>query len=177
MRGALWVIPILALMAYSMGIFWITSWAVLYWIMIAHVALIAILRISPWKLLKNTLFVIPFIAFTGLINWAFADLESSLLIMARIFLLCNMTFIFSQAVTIMNFVRGLRVFLGRNIAVTTAVAITFIPILNREYRRIREGINARGRKRGFRIATRIFAFRILYRASVLSDTLEAKGYK
>ena len=182
----IWAFLTLGLIVYSMGIFFITAWEILLWILTAHIALILVLRINPIKLFRNIIMVSPFIIFTGLINWAFSDFENALMIMARIFLLCNMTFIFSQTVPLLKFARGLSILLlplkifrinTRNIAVTISVAITFVPILRSEYRGIRQGMNARGKKkRGIGIATRIFGFRILYRASILSNTLDAKGY-
>ena len=177
---------VLALAAYSMGIFFIESWEVLYWLGVSHVILMAVLLISPGKLVRSLLFVTPFIVFTALVNWAFADLQSSLMIGARIYLLCNATFIFSQRVPVLKFAKGVSILLyplkvfklsPRDIAITITIAITFIPILRQEFISIRQTMNAKCKRRSLKITTKVIAYKILYRAGNISETLEAKGFR
>ena len=173
----IWTILFLSFVAYSIGIFFIPWWSVLGAVAGFQVILMLVLRVNLLRMARSMLLFSPVIIMTALFNYFFMELNDVLLISARLALVCHMTFIFASSVPMLKFIRGLQNLLGRRIAITAAIAITFIPIVFSEYRRIKQAMNAKGCKRNFRMTIRIFMFNIVYRASVLSLTLEAKAFK
>ena len=186
----IWATLVFLFLCYSVGIFFITWWYVLAGIASAQLILTLIFlltqKIKLWKTIRAILIFLPVVITTAAFNWLFLEWEQIAMISARLLLVANMTFIFATVIPILKFARGLSILLyplklfrvnPRDVAVTIAVAITFIPVVRVEYNRIRDGMRARGRKRSLKITMSVFMYRILYRSSVLSLTLDAKGYK
>ena len=182
----MWAVLVFLFLVYSVGIFFVGCWWVLLGVAGGQLLLMIILCINPTKAIRAFLWFLPVIITTGLFNWIFLGWEEILMISTRLALVGNMTFIFSSKVPVLKFARGVSILLvplkifrvnPRDVAVMVAVAITFVPVVRVEYNRIREGMRARGKKRSLKIALGVFMYRILYRASVLGNTLEAKGYK
>ena len=178
----IWAVLILGFFAFSVGVFFVSCWWVLLGIFVAQILLIVVLRINVCRAVRSVLMFLPFIGLAFGLNLIFGTLENSLLMAARLGLMCNMTFVFMSAVPMLGFVRGLRVFCGRRVAVTVAVAIAFVPLLRDEYRKIKDAMNARGKRRGFLgfgalgLTFQIVMYKVLYRAGNLAQTLDAKGF-
>ncbi|MCL2570709.1 MAG: energy-coupling factor transporter transmembrane protein EcfT [Firmicutes bacterium] len=182
----IWAILVFLFIAYSIGVFFISNWYIFAGIAAFHLLLMIILRVNILRAFLNLLIISPFIIFTGLFNWLFSDLENALLMTTRLVIVCNMTFIFATKIQIMKFVRGLGILLyplrlikvnTRHISVTVAIAITYIPIILDEHRRIKHAMHAKAKRRGIRLWWQIFMYKILYKAASMSRTLESKGYK
>lgn len=173
----IWTILILLFVTYSVGIFFIPWWIALGIVAFVQIVLMFALRVRLLKICKSLLLFSPVIVTTALFNYFFMDWNDVLLISARLFLVSHMTFIFATTMPKLKFIRGLQNLFGRRIAITAAVALTFIPVVLSECTRIKQAMNAKGCRRNLRITTRIFMYNIVYRASVLSLTLDAKGYQ
>jgi len=176
---------VFAFIAYSIGIFFIPWWWVIMGLACAQVLLMLLTRCNIWRAVKSMLYALPFIALTFAFNYWLLDLNDSLLFAARLGLVVHLTFILSQKLSVLNFARGIEVLLWplrifrlntRHVSLVMAIAVSFIPVLRDQYIDIRAAMNARGRRRGLSLFMRLFMFKIIYRASVLALTLEAKGY-
>jgi len=181
-----WTVLLLLFICYSIGVFFISDWTILFVLGGFHLFLMLVLRISLWYMCKGFLLMAPFILVTGAMNLLFADLDVTLLIGYRLLLVSNMTMIFGYHVKVLQLATGIRGLLWplkifglntRDIGVTVAVGVTFIPIIFDEYKRLRETIRSRGARPRIGLTMKLFSYKILYRASILSNTLEAKGYR
>ena len=182
---------ILLFFAYSIGIFFVDDWFILaclagFQFLLMVIGMLAG-RVNFFKALRNLVYLSPIIFLTGLFNYFFTDLETAAMVATRVALMCHMTYVFASLIPILKFAQGLstlfvllRIFgvNHRDLGITVAVSITFIPIVLSQYHQIKQAINARGRRKNtFVITMQIFMYRILYRASILGQTLDAKGYE
>ena len=188
--GLLWVsglLPVAFFFFYTTGIFFIDDYLWFAGIAIFNLFLILILRKNIIRVFRNLLLFMPFVALTVLFNFLLNGWESALLVATRLTLVCNFTYIFVTSIGGIRFARGVESILfplklfrvkTRNISLIIAVALTFIPVIFRETKVIREGMHARGLRRPkLGLFFSIISYKILYRASTLSDTLNAKGYQ
>jgi len=182
----IWAILVLGFISYSIWIFFISSWWVLLGLVVFQIVLMIVCWVNVLHAVRSLLLLSPVIFLTGLFNYFFTDLETAAMVATRLAIMCNMTYIFASTVPIMKFVTGMKILFTpirifgvnpRDIAVTIAVAVTFIPISLSEFKRIRDGIRARSGKPRFGLISKIFVYKILYRASCVGATLEAKGYR
>ncbi|MCL2587227.1 MAG: energy-coupling factor transporter transmembrane protein EcfT [Firmicutes bacterium] len=173
----IFAILILLFFAFSIGVFFISNWWILLGIAGIQVLAIFVLRVSVFKAIRSLLLALPFVLMLFGFNMIWLDLEHSASMAARLLIMCNMTFIFMTAVTFLGFIKGLRFFMGRRIAVMIAVGVAFIPLLRDEYLKIRQAMNAKGKRKSLRITFQVVMYKVLYRAGQLSQTLEAKGFK
>jgi len=181
-----WALLILSFIAYSIGVFFIESWWALLCLSVLQILLLLTLRINSLRALKNFLLILPLIVLTFVLNFWFVDLNTALLFSVRLLLISNMGFIFATKIPILKFVRGLEILMlplrvfrvnTRSIAVTMAIAITFVPIVFDEYKKVREAMHAKGTRPKLILTSKIFMYKILYSSSTLSHTLHAKGYQ
>jgi len=175
----IYAIAFLSLMAFSIGVFFISNFIALGAIGAAFLLVVVVSRKCFWRLLKVSILVLPFLGLNFLFNWLVnRDLESAGIVMGQVYLVVMVGVIFTRWVGAMQFAKGLFVLTrSRNIAVTIAVAVAFLPVLRAEYLQIKQSMNAKGRKRGVRIIFRVIIFKILYRAANLSLALDAKGFR
>ena len=178
--------PVIAFLAYATGIFFVPdTW--LFYVVGFNLFLIVALRKNPIAVIKNLLVFVPFIALLLLLSLPHQTWESAILLSARLLLACNFTYVFGTTIGALRFAKGIELLLfplklfrvkTRNISLIIAIAITFIPVISREFSSIREGMNAKGlRRKRIGLLFSLLSYKILYRASVLSDTLNAKGYQ
>jgi len=191
---------ILLFFAFSIGIFFVPIWWVLASVFVWQVVFILVFKLNLMKALRGLLVFLPFAVLIFLFLWWAGDsgtwelgreppidpaIEGALMTTAQMFLVVLGTFIFTSTVTIVNFVFGLTKLLtpfrwvglnARDIAVTIAIAVSFIPILLDEYTKISQALNAKGKRRGLKLATQVIIYKVLFRAGSLSETLDAKGY-
>jgi len=173
-------------MAFSVGVFFVSNLIIFAGIFAILLVLLLMFELKFPKLLRLLLLLLPIIsislAFNYLIN---RDLDLIILVLLRLYAISIASFVYANTVTTMKFITGLMFLLQplrllrikiRDIAVTIAIAIAFIPVLRKEYIRIRQGMHAKGRRFGLRLTLGILLYKVLYRASNLSLTLDAKGY-
>jgi len=180
-----YAIVIALFIAYSIGIFFVSWWWVILGCAVTQVLLMVVARCNLWRAVKSMSYALPFIALTFAFNYWFSGLDEALLFSARLALVVHLTFIFSQKLSVLQFARGIEVLLWplrvfklntRHVSLVMAISVSFIPVLRDQYIDIRQAMNARGKRRGLSLFMRLFMFKIVYRASVLALTLEAKGY-
>ena len=175
----IYAVGILSLMAFSIGVFFISNFIALGAIGFAFLIVIIVSRKCFARLIKISVLVLPFMALNFLFNWLVnRDLYAAVIMVSQVYLVVMAGVIFTRWVGAMQFAKGL-FFLtrSRNIAVTVAVAVAFLPVLRAEYLQIRQSMRAKGRRRGVRIVFRVILFKILFRAANLSLTLDSKGFR
>jgi len=180
------MLPVAFFFVYTTGLFFMPNeW--LPYAALFNFLLIIFLRKNPLLVLRNLLIFVPFIGVMLLFSINSLTLESALFLTARLLLACNFTYVFGTSIGALRFARGVEVLLfplkifrvkTRNISLIIAVAITFIPVMAREATAIRDGMSAKGMRRAkISLMLSILSYKVLYRASMLSDTLNAKGYQ
>ena len=180
------LMPVAFFFVYSTGLFFI-SYEWLPYAALFNFLLVVFLRKSPRLVLKNLLLFLPFIGILLLFSFPTLTWQSALILTARFLLAANFTYVYGTAIGALRFAKGIEILLSplrlvrvktRNISLIVAVAMTFIPVILREITATREGMNAKGqRKAKWSMLFSLVSYKILYRASVLSDTLNAKGHQ
>jgi len=185
----IWAILVLLFSAYSVGVFFVHSWWVLLGLAGLNILLMVVLLINPVRAVRSLILFSPLIFLSALFNYLWADLDTAAIFAARLTLVTNMTFIFASRVPMLKFAVGLQICLSplglvkintRNVALTIAIAVSFIPILRDEARTIRHAMRAKARRRGMGNLTlffKIIMYKVLYRAGSLAMTLDAKGHR
>ncbi len=129
---------ILFLIGYSIAVFLIKNLWVLLGFTIFNLLLLIITRISPRKLAKNTLAILPFLIIVFLFNLIFDSVVNSLIVIWRIFIVTNFCFIFSVNVSPANLANGFTTLLcplklfkvnTERLGIMLTIAFNFIPIL------------------------------------------------
>ena len=140
-------------MIYTIFIFWIRSYIILVSLILVHILLMLILRISLKQAIKNILAISIFILFTVIINVFAMGIEDAILIGVRLVIICNATFIFTKLITpyeiaqvIQTLITPLKI-VGinpENVAIIISIAIAFVPILTRELNNILYSLKSKG---------------------------------
>ena len=175
------------LLAFSVGVFFISSPWVLGGIALVLVLVGLLLRVKILQFAKVLLVTLPImvLGFGTMLFWG-VSLTAVFYYFAHMYLAGFATFVYIKSTPMINFVRAVSILLSplrlfgfntRNLAVTISVTIAFIPILRDEYIKIRSAMNARGKRRSIVITTRVVIYKILYKSSQIAHTLDAKGYR
>ncbi len=144
---------ILGFIIYNMWLFWVEDYWVLAGLMVIDL-LYLLCRRRNWRaqgrfLLKNC----GFVAFVVLCNLLFSDWQRALLLGARLGLAIEATYIISQILSIQEFAQGiaglcapLKLFKvdTDELALSVAVALTFVPLLTREAKQLQNNLKLRG---------------------------------
>lgn len=170
---------------YSTALFFITNWYVLLGLVILELA-IAKFNKFLWKNLGFVLVVMLF-------NLIYANLEVTLLFGMRLFLAIEATYIVSRCFTPAEFARGfcllltpLKVFRVnlKELELMLTIALTFVPILSREVRTIKQALRAKSFAFNFKnVLTRPQIYLVAYinsmfdRIETVELALRAKGYE
>lgn len=146
---------IISFIVYSVALFWLSDWRILLLLFVAELALLALKqRRRNWRsdlkfLLRSALFV-SFVIFCNL--WT-SGLASALMVGARLLLALLATYWLSLTLTARDFARGFRILLSPlkicqvdvdDLALSIAIALSFVPILSREARIVRQSLRSKG---------------------------------
>lgn len=170
---------------YSTALFFITNWYILLGLVIIELA-IAKFNKFLWKNLGFVLIVMLF-------NLIYANLELTLLFGVRLFLAIEATYIISCLFTPAEFAHGFCLLLSplklfrvdlKELELMLTIALTFVPILSREARIIKQSLHAKGFAFNFRnVLTRPQVYLVAYinsmfdRIETVELALRAKGYE
>ncbi|MCL2846695.1 MAG: energy-coupling factor transporter transmembrane protein EcfT [Firmicutes bacterium] len=137
--------------------------------------------------IQNATALIPFFILAVLFNMFFIDWQIAMLNALRIVVIGIFSFAFAASISTLNIATGIEglLFPLRLIGIRTAkvslliaISVTFVPILRQELKNISDAINLKGRRRWTAyIKLKVITYQIFYRASILGDTLNTKGYK
>lgn len=146
---------IIGFIIYSLGLFWISDWRVLLALFLAELCLICArsqhtsLRAAVKFLLRS----VGFVSFVVLCNCWSQDLASALVVGARLLLALMATYYISLTLTARDLAQGVAWLLAplqllkvntRDLAITVAIALSFVPVLSAEARAIRQSLLVKG---------------------------------
>lgn len=187
------VIRFILFLIYTILIFLIKDYRLLTSIIVINVLFMLIFRINIKSAIRNLLKLSVFVLFTVIINAIFDSLITAILIGVKLFLVCNVTYIYYKTVSYIEFAEiiekicyPLKIFKvnSKDIGVIVCIAIAFIPILQDELQQIKNVLIIKGFK--FNIANILknisLIFKpvfvsVLQRVNELEDSLRIKGYQ
>lgn len=183
---------IIFLIAYSLCVFLIPN----FWFLIActvfNFLLILIFGISPKKLLRNVLDILPFLIIVFVFNLIFDSVVSSLIVVWKIFIVTNFCYVFSQIISPSKMAMGmaglffpLKLFKVNTdkLGIMIVVALNFIPIIREKTRMMKKTLKARNVKLtpknlvktlGFMFS--IFFVELFKMSNEIEKTLIARNY-
>lgn len=187
------LIKFILFLIYTIGIFFIKSYIILFLIAIFNIILMVILRINIQKAIKNLIKLLPFILFTALINILFADLQFAILIGIRLILVCNLSYIFAKTISYTEFgeviekiMYPLKIF-GVNpkeIGLVITIALSFFPIMKDELLQIKNVLKVKGIKptnfnliKNSSLIFKPFFISVLQRLNEVEMSLKAKAWQ
>lgn len=149
-------LKLIILLFFTIAVFFIDNYLVLGIIAISEVLLIIVLKVKKVKkvnMIKTMLYLLPFIVFTGLINYILVNLNVALLITIRLYLVCIFTYIYKTILTpieiseaIQNICYPLKL-IGINpkdISLIVSIGIAFVPIIQNELKQIIYALKLKG---------------------------------
>lgn len=186
------VLKMIAFIIYTVLLFWIKDIWILTSAIMFQIILSLICHISINQEVKTLIKLIPFILFTVLINLCVMETAEAILIGIRLIIVCNMTYIYGSTTTARGIEEAIEKLLfpltlfkvnTRNIGIMTSIAITFIPIINKEIESIQYSLIAKGFNMSFwgrirhinYIMVPLF-YGLLQKVGNMEEALLAKGY-
>lgn len=185
-------IKLLILLTYTIAVFFINNYIALSIIALLNVILMLLFKVPKLKALKNIYFLSFFIAFTAVINFLVADINTAMLIAVRLILVCNFTYTFKTIFSPMELAKAIEILLfplkifginPKDISLIINIALTFIPILQNEFMQIRYALKSKGisvfginKLKSIKYMTKPLLYGVLKRTNELEYALRAKGY-
>lgn len=183
------LILLLIFIAYTTSIFFISNWIAIVSFISVNLVLSIALRIDFKRILVNLYKVTPIIAITFIFNLLFGYLENAILISVRLYIVCNITFIFTTKMGTTNILSALeKLFLPlkifgispTDISLMINIAITFIPIIFRELEQTSLALKNKGLKT-YSISSIKYTFKLLMisifkKTGEIELTLKNKNY-
>jgi len=142
--------------------------------------------------LSNYFWLFFAILFTTIINMLVVDFNYGLLIGLKLFLVCNITYIFSSNISYMEFAKVIEKILTplklfkinpQDFSMIICIAINFIPILSKEYHQTMAALCAKGAKtkgiyfiKNIKLILTTLTVSVFKRVDELEISLNSKGY-
>ncbi|MDO5556362.1 MAG: energy-coupling factor transporter transmembrane component T [Clostridia bacterium] len=178
---------------YTISIFFIKNYIALIVVALINISLIILLKINIKKIINNLLNLLPFILFTVIINIIFGGLQFAIEIGVKLFLVCNITLIFSKilsysqfAEVIENIMFPLKIFNinPKEIGLMIIIALSFMPIVKNDLQQIKLSLESKGIRmkkvnllKNAKLIFKPFFVSIFQRTSEIEYSLKAKGYQ
>lgn len=183
------LILLLLFIAYTTSIFFISNWIVFLGFICINLMLILAFKLSFRRVFVNLYKVTPIILITFIFNLLFGYLEEAILISIRLYIVCNMTFIFTYKMGTTNILIALEnLFLPLKIlgisptdlSLMINIAITFIPVIFRELEQTSLALKNKGLK-SYSISSMKYTFKLLIisifkKTNEIEFTLKSKNY-
>jgi energy-coupling factor transporter transmembrane protein EcfT len=186
------VLKIIAFIIYTVLLFLIKDIWLIFGAIIFQIALTLICHISINQSIKTLIKLMPFILFTVLINLCVMETIEAILIGIKLIIVCNMTYIYGSTTTAREIAISIEKLLfpltlfkvnTRNIGIMICIAITFIPIINKEIENIQYSLTAKGFNMSFwskirhinYIMVPLF-YGLIRKVGNMEEALIAKGY-
>lgn len=186
------IISFIVFLVYTTAIFFIENYNLLAIVFVINIILMSILKVSYKKTLFFIAKILPFIIFTGIVNFLLGGIKNCVIISLKLILVCQITYIFSEKMTpkkiqfaVEKILIPLKVFKinTKEIGIIVAIAISFIPIIQKEVQNLKYSLIAKG----FRINFRNFLKKpslifvplitsIIRRTNEIEESLVSKGY-
>lgn len=183
------LILLLLFIAYTTSIFFISNWIAFLGFICINLMLILAFKLSFRRVFVNLYKVTPIILITFIFNLLFGYLEEAILISIRLYIVCNMTFIFTYKMGTTNILIALEnLFLPLKIlgisptdlSLMINIAITFIPVIFRELEQTSLALKNKGLK-SYSISSMKYTFKLLIisifkKTNEIEFTLKSKNY-
>lgn len=146
-------INLILFLIYTSLIFFLKEPTTLICVALINLCLMLIFKISLKKMIMFILRLMLFILFTVLLNILLGSLEIGILIGIRLILVCSITYIYSSKMTpkrlqiaVEGLLFPLKIFKAntKSIGIIVSMAISFIPILQREIQNVKYSLFAKG---------------------------------
>ena len=187
------LIKFILFLIYTIGIFFIENYIILFLIASFNIILMIIIKINMQKAIKSLIKLLPFILFTAIINILFADLEFAILIGIRLILVCNLSYIFGRTISYTEFgeviekiVYPLKIF-GINpkeVGLVISIALSFVPIMKDEILQIKNVLKVKGIEatnfnlmKNSSLIFKPFFISVLQRLNEIEMSLKAKAWQ
>lgn len=183
------LILLLLFIAYTTSIFFISNWIVFLGFICINLMLILAFKLSFRRVFVNLYKVTPIILITFIFNLLFGYLEEAILISIRLYIVCNMTFIFTYKmgttnilIALENLFLPLKIFgiSPTDLSLMINIAITFIPVIFRELEQTSLALKNKGLK-SYSISSIKYTFKLLIisifkKTNEIEFTLKSKNY-
>lgn len=186
------VLKIIAFIIYTVLLFLVKDIWLIFGAILFQIALTLICHISINQSIKTLIKLMPFILFTVLINLCVMETIEAILIGIKLIIVCNMTYIYGSTTTAREIAISIEKWLfpltlfkvnTRNIGIMISIAITFIPIINKEIENIQYSLTAKGFNMSFwskirhinYIMVPLF-YGLIRKVGNMEEALIAKGY-
>lgn len=172
---------------YSTSIFFFPNNRIIFFFALINLIAMILLRKNLKKIIKGTLKILPFIIFTFVINCLLDEIINAIWIGSKLFIVCNMTMIYSSTTTVMSVAETIRILCTplklinintEEIKIMVCISLSMIPILKKDLAEMKEACKAKGIKfniKNMKIILSKFCLSILIRVNELEDALIAKG--
>lgn len=172
-------------MVYLIAIFFVEKCILLAVLFLVNFLGMVLLKISLKKFMHYLKILVPFVLFTAVLNILFGSLKMAILMVVRLVMAYQVTFILSNVMTsmelakvIQNLAFPLKIFKVNPEKIGLMVSISFcvIPILKSEMEQKKYALKAKGAKNVFLAVEPIF-ISILRRTNEMEKSLRAKAYE
>ncbi|GHT49404.1 energy-coupling factor transporter transmembrane protein EcfT [Spirochaetia bacterium] len=182
------LVILLLLFAFSICIFFIENYIVLASISLIIFAMLFIFKISLKSILIYTKSVLPFVLLAAFINFFLGGRELAILTGIRFLLACYAVIAYRQKSSPMQLANAietlcmpLKVFKLKpsDIGLMVCIAITFIPILLRDFNSIKNALQSKGlklRPGNMNYLLKPFVIGIFNRTNEITNALKSKAY-
>lgn len=182
------IIKFVIFIIYTILIFFINDLRLLVGLFLLNCMITVILKIGLKKMLYSFRMVLPFIAFTVLVNIIFDGLYSGIIIGIRIIICYNATYIFYKKITVLEIIDAiqklcypLKIFKinTNNIGMIVSISICIIPVLKSEIYSLSKTMKSKGKLIQIKstiIIMKPMLISILRRTNQIEKTLIAKAY-
>lgn len=182
------VIPFILFLIYATAIFLIPNSFFLLCPLSINIVLWIVTKSSIKKTVRNLLKIFPFALLTFVINCWLDSYINALWMAAKLLLVCNITFIYSQTTTTAQIAKTagklctplkLLKINPEAIEVLVAIALSTLPIMKREYLELREACKAKNipiNLKNSKIVLSRLLISYLKRVNEIDEALIEKGY-
>ncbi len=183
------LLKFLVFLLYMISIFFVENLVSLLLLFLFNISFIIVLKIQMRTLFKNIRLLLPFVLLTGLLNIVLGDLKIGLLMIIRLLIAYQITYIFSKSMTsvevakvIQSLAYPLKIFKIDNEKIGIMISISFcvLTILKSEIESKRYALEAKGvefKVRNYFMIMKPLFISILRRTNEMEKSLMAKGYQ
>ena len=182
------VIKLLLFITYATCIFFLPNNKFIMFFVIFNIFIMLINKVQPKKVMAKSIQVLPFIAFTFIINYMLDNFYNALWIGIKLFIVCNITIVYSEttnalsiADTIKTLCSPLKIFKVNtdDIKVMVCISLSVIPILKKDLYELKEACISKKitfNVKNMKIILAKFFLSLISRVNEIEESLIAKGY-
>lgn len=173
---------------YTVSIFFISNFYILTSILFINIILMFFYKIPFLKIIYNLCYVTPFILITAIFNFFLSDISYTLLVISRLYLVCNITYIFSNIISFTNISKALKnIFMPLKIlkinideiSLIIQISIIFLPILTNEFHQLKYSLKSKHTSifsiTGIMLCSKILLNNTFKRINSIEHSLNSKG--